>query len=127
MYGGLDIDIPLSSKFFINGGFNYSQVEGESLIGLRTGLGIGGTSGIVGVRIDFGLNWQQYYYEAYSVLEQEIDPPFGDPYTRTVYYHDTNKNTNLNHYIAITISTLTEDFPVNGFVNAAYSKQNILD
>jgi hypothetical protein len=124
---GLDLDIALSKKVALSGGFNLSGKDRTSLYGYRVGLGFFSASKDIGVRFDGGLMWQKYTYDAASVIVRETGPDFGSSTSEVIFYRDKGKSVNLNHYLSLTINTLYEDLPVNFLINVGYSGQSLVD
>jgi len=124
---GLDLDIALSRKVALSGGFNLSGKDRTSLYGYRVGLGFFSTSKNIGVRFDGGLIWQKYTYDAASVIVREEHTDFGSSKSEVIFYRDKGKSVNLNHYLSFTINTLYEDLPVNFLINVGYSGQSLVD
>ncbi len=124
---GLDLDIALSKKVALSGGFSLSGKDRTSLYGYRVGLGFFSASKNIGVRFDGGLIWQKYTYDAASVIVRGKDTDFGSSTSEVIFYRDKGKSVNLNHYLSLTINTLYDDLPVNFLINVGYSGQSLVD
>ena len=120
---GLDLDIAISRKVALSGGFSMSSKDKTNLYGYRVGLGFFTASENVGVRFDGGLIWQKYSYEAASVIVH--DDGFSIP--EVIFFRDRGSSTNLNHYLSLTINTIYDNLPVNFLLNVGYSGQSLID
>ena len=124
---GLDLDIALSKKVALSGGFTFSGKDKTNLYGYRVGLGFFSASKNIGVRFDGGLIWQKYTYDAASVIVREKDTEFGSSTSGVIFYRDKGESINLNPYLSLTINTLYDNLPVNFLVNVGYSGQSLVD
>jgi len=124
---GLDLDIAISKKVALTGGFSLSGKDKTNLYGYRVGLGFFSASGNMGIRFDGGLIWQKYSYNASSVIVREENPDFGSSSSEIIFYKDRGYSTNLNHYLSLTLNTLYDDLPFNFLLNAGYSGQSLVD
>lgn len=124
---GLDADFFVSSKLTITSGFSISEVDQKNLLGWKIGLGFGGFSGDFGLRFDAGLVWQEYAYDASSVIVREISPPFERSTSEVFFFSDKGTTTNFNHYLSINLHYANSDALFNPFISIAYSRQSILD
>ncbi len=120
---GLDIDIALSRKIALSGGFSISSKDKTNLYGYRFGLGFFSASENVGVRFDGGVIWQKYSYDAASVIIRDD----GSSTREVIFFRDKGSSTNLNHYLSLTINTIYDLLPVNFLVNVGYSGQSLID
>lgn len=123
---GLDLDLALSKKVALSGGFTFSGKDKTNLYGYRAGLGFFSASKSIGVRFDGGLIWQKYTYDAASVIVRETDTE-GSSTSEVIFYRDEGKSVNLNAYLSLTINTLYDDLPVNFLINVGYSGQSLVD
>ena len=120
---GLDIDIALSRKIALSGGFSMSGKDKTNLYGYRVGLGFYSASDNFGVRFDGGLIWQKYSYNAASVVIRDD----GSADREVFFFGDKGSSTNLNHYLSLTLNTIYNDLPLNFLVNFGYSGQSLID
>lgn len=124
---GFDLDVAISKKVALSGGFSLSGKDKTNLYGYRVGLGFFSASKNIGVRFDGGLIWQKYTYDAASVIVREEHTDFESSTSEVIFFRDRGKSTNLNHYLSLTINTLYEDLPLNFLVNVGYSGQSLID
>jgi hypothetical protein len=124
---GVDIDIAISKKVALSGGFSLSGKDKTNLYGYRVGLGFFSASNNIGVRFDGGLIWQKYTYDAASVIVREEETDFESSTSEVIFFRDRGKSTNLNHYLSLTINTIYEELPLNFLVNFGYSGQSLID
>lgn len=124
---GLDLDIAISRKVALSGGFTLSEKDRTNLYGYRAGLGFFSASGNIGIRFDGGVIWQKYSYDAASVIVREEHPDFGSTSPEVIFYRDKGSSTNLNHYLSLTLNTLYEQLPVNFLINVGYSGQSLVN
>ncbi len=120
---GLDIDIAISKKVALSGGFSLSGKNKTNLYGYRVGLGFFSASENIGVRFDGGLIWQKYTYDASSVIVRDE----GSSESEVIFFRDIGKSTNLNHYLSLTFNTIYDNLPVNFLLNVGYSGQSLID
>jgi len=120
---GLDLDIAISRKIALSGGFSMSGKDKTNLYGYRVGLGFSSASENVGVRFDGGVIWQKYSYDAASVIIRDD----GSSNREVIFFRDKGSSTNLNHYLSLTLNTIYEDLPVNFLLNVGYSGQSLID
>jgi hypothetical protein len=123
----LDADYFVSPKFIISGGISLSEVDQRNLFGWKLGVGFGGFSGDFGLRFDTGLIWQQYEYNASTIIVRETQSLFQDKTREVFFFEDKGKTTNLNHYLSINLHYAAEDAFINPFIGVAYSSQTLLD
>ena len=124
---GLDLDIAISRKVALTGGFSLSGKDKTNLYGYRVGLVFFSASKNIGVRFDGGLIWQKYTYDAASVIVREEHTDFGSSTSEVIFFRDKGKSTNLNHYLSLTINTLYDELPLNFLINVGYSGQSLVD
>lgn len=124
---GVDFDLAVSSTFAIAGGVNYSVVDQTKLIGGSIGIALFREKENGAIRFDAGVLIQELYYDAKTIVETTTDPLWGDPYTTVSYFHDRNKNSDIDIYAMLTYNSTMKNFPINFFLNLAYYSQTILD
>jgi len=127
LYAGLDLDFSLSKSISLAGGINYSSNDQTGLIGGSVGLGFYKESEQGAIRFDAGINIQEYAYDASTVVVTTTDPVWGSPTTEMAFFHDINKNSDINFYASITYNSIFENSPVNFFVSLTYFGQSLLD
>jgi len=124
---GLDLDVAMSKKIALSGGFNLSSKDRTNLYGYRIGLGFFSASGNLAIRFDGGLIWQKYTYDAASVIVRGENADIGSSSAEVIFFRDRGKSTNLNHYLSLTLNTVYDNLPVNFLVNVGYSGQSLID
>lgn len=120
---GLDLDISISRKVALSGGFTLSGKDKTNLYGYRVGLGFFSYQNNLEIRFDGGVIWQKYSYDAASVIIRDD----GSADKEVFFYRDKGSSTNLNHYLSLTINTIYEDMPANFLINVGYSGQSLVD
>ena len=121
---GLDIDLPISRRIVLSGGFNFSSKDKTNLYGYRVGLGFLSSKDNIGIRIDGGIIWQKYTFEAASVVIRNFA---SSSESEVLFFRDRESSVNINHYFSLTINTVYEDLPVNFLLNLGYSGQSLID
>jgi hypothetical protein len=123
-YVGFDIDIPLSKKIVLSGGFNLSSKEKTNLYGYRIGFGFLSLKDNLGIRFDGGIIWQKYSFEAASVVVRN-NSDLSE--SEVFFFRDKESSVNINHYFSLTFNTAYENFPFNFLINLGYSGQTLVD
>lgn len=119
----VDVDLPLSRRVVLSGGFNLSSKDKTNLYGYRAGLGFIAAKDNIGLRIDGGIIIQKYTFEAASVIIRNYENSESQVY----FFMDKESSTNINGYFSLTLNTYYENFPVNFLLNAGYSGQSLID
>jgi hypothetical protein len=127
LYTGIDVDLPLSNKVSISGSFNYANQEEANLLGGSVGLGFSSISVNNAMRIDIGLTFQEYWYDAATIVVTTSRPAFGNGETTVDFFHDINKNTSTNPYISITYNSISKDMPFNFYGSLSLFGQTLFD
>lgn len=126
-YAGLDVDLPMSRRVSISGSFNFSNQEDVNLAGGSVGLGFNNQNKNSTMRIDVGLTFQEYWYNAATVVVTETQPLFGDKTTTVNFFKDSHKNTSINPYISVTYNSNYEESPFNFYIGLSYFGQTLFD
>ena len=124
---GFDIDFAVSNHVAITGGLNFASINQNKLLGGSLGLGFFKENNGSAVRFDAGILIQEIHYDAKTIVEITATPAFGDPTTTFYYYHDINKNSDIDFYAMFTYNSILRDFPINFFMNLSYFGQAILN
>jgi len=124
---GCDFDFAVSNNFAIAGGLNHSIIDQKKLIGGSLGIAFYQEKNGNAVRFDAGILVQELYYDAKTVVETTTNPVWGYPYTTVSYYHDRDKNADIDLYVMLTYNSVMKEFPLNFFLNMSYFTQTILD
>ncbi|HVO73676.1 MAG TPA: hypothetical protein VMT35_06610 [Ignavibacteriaceae bacterium] len=127
LYAGLDLDISLSKSISFAASVNYSNNDQTGLMGGSVGLGFYKENEQGAIRFDAGINIQEYAYDASTVVVTTTDPFWGSPTTEITFFHDINKNSDVNFYASLTYNSIFENSPVNFFVSLSYFGQSLLD
>lgn len=120
---GFDLDIAISRKVALSGGFSMSGKDKNNLYGYRAGLGFFSASGNYGIRFDGGVIWQKYSYDASSVIIRED----GSSSKEVFFFRDKGSSVNLNHYLSLTFNTIYDQLPLNFLLNVGYTGQSLID
>lgn len=123
---GFDIDFAISNHVSINGGLNFTSINQNKLLGGSLGLGFFKENNGSAVRFDAGILMQEIHYDAKTIVETTVTPAFGNSSSSIYYYHDINKNSDIDLYAMFTYNSILRDFPVNFFINVSYFSQTIL-
>jgi hypothetical protein len=124
MSGGLNLELPLSNSFSFTGSINLTRNNNPRG---SAGLAIVSKGENIGFRLDGGLLFNRFSYDAHSAVVETITPLFGSSRTNTYYYHDIGNCGSNNFYISVTLNSVNKDRFVNYFVNLGYFGQTILD
>jgi hypothetical protein len=79
------------------------------------------------IRFDTGINIQEYSYDASTVVVTTTDPAWGSPTTEITFFHDINKNSDINFYASLTYNSIFEHSFINFFISLSYFGQSLLD
>ena len=123
MSGGLNLELPLSKSFSFTG--SVSLTRNNNPRG-SAGLAIISNGGNIGFRIDGGLLFNKFTYDAHSTVEETTTSLFGSS-SNTYYFHDIGDCTSNNFYISLTLNSINKDRFINYFLNLGYFGQTILD
>jgi hypothetical protein len=124
MSGGLNLELPLSNSFSFTGSINLTRNNNPQG---SAGIAIVSKSENIGFRLDGGLLFNRFSYDAHSAVVETITPLFGSSHTNTYYYHDIGNCGSNNLYISVTLNSVNKDRFVNYFLNLGYFGQTILD
>jgi hypothetical protein len=124
MSGGLNLELPLSNTFSFTG--SVSLTRNNNPRG-SAGIAIVSNGENIGFRLDGGLLFNKFSYDAHSSVVETITPIFGHSSTNTYYFHDIGDCTSSNFYITVTLNSISKDRFINYFVNLGYFGQTILD
>ncbi len=124
---GLQVDIALTDHFAINGGINYAEINHNKLMNGSVGLGFFTEKEGSAVRFDFGLLFQNTYYDASSVVVTTYDPAFGPEKTLISFYRDYNKSTSTDFYGSLTFNSNNKNSIINYYFSLSYFGQTVLN
>jgi hypothetical protein len=124
---GFDIDYYMAPKLILTAGLSISEVDQKNLYGWKVGIGFGGFEGDFGLRFDAGLIWQEYAYNAETVVIRETSSWFEEAKNEVFFYSDKGNTTNLNHYFSLILHYADNEAIANPFISVARSFQKILD
>ena len=124
---GFDMDYYVTPKFILTGGLSLSEYDRRNLFGWKAGFGLGGFEGNFGLRFDAGFVWQEYAYNAETVVVRETSSWFDASKNEVFFFSDKGTTTNFNHYISLVLHYANQDAIVNPFISVAYTSQKILD
>lgn len=124
---GVNADIALTDHFAINGGVNYSEINQNKLVNGSVGLGFFSEKDGSAIRIDFGLMFQNTYYDASSVVITTIEPAFSHSDTEISFYRDQDKSSSSDFYASFMYNSTNKNSLVNFFFNFSYFGQTLLD
>lgn len=121
---GADMDIKLSRVVSLFGGLSFSE---DNHIGGNFGIGLFSYLGDPVVRFDIGFNFQEYKYDAVTVVSQTITSYWGGTEYYEYIFHDRGKETNINPFISMTINSNNDSALINYFCTLGYFTQQLLD
>ncbi len=119
---GADIDVGLSKVWALSFGTLYSSMDGQGLWSYRAGLGIRSHKGSMGFRIEFGWQWEEFVYEAYTVVTER---PLSSSVSTVSFYRDEAKKTFGRFYGSLVLNTVRDNWPVNLFFQVALTGQKL--
>lgn len=124
---GLDADLALTKSFGFFGGIQYSNSKQKDLWGGNFGIGLfsRGTNSVM--RFDAGFVYQQYYFNAATIVHTKVKDWNNTTKEYTSYFLDVDKQVNLNPFLTFTINTSNSDNPFNYFFTLGYFTQNLLN
>ena len=121
---GIDVDYSMSKHWAVSFGANYSTVDGRGLWGYRIGLGLYSETPTSALRLDGGLQWQDLFYEASSIVVKRTSD-VSTSNDEVGFFLDRGTSMPLDFYCAMTINTKHSDWFTNIFVQLALSKQSL--
>ncbi len=121
---GLDMDLKISRAFALFAGISFSN---DNRMGGNFGIGLFTYMSEPIVRIDAGLTFQSYKYDAITIVDQRITDWWGDETSHRYIFHDTGEESNLNPFFTLTFNSNNDSALLNYFVNAGYFIQQLLD
>ena len=124
---GGTMDVRLTKDFSWFAGIRYNNIDTKELIGGSIGLGLIMSSSVISSRIDVGLTFQEYYYNATTILLRETDDWFGKVTHETYVFQDMDKKLNSNPFISLTLNTMNKKSILNYFISLGYFTQNLLN
>lgn len=124
---GFDLDIAVTNHLAFSGGINYSLINQRKLWGGSFAVGFFHHKNKNAIRFDAGLLFQQFYFEAKTLVEKTVTPIWGNPTTTVEYYFDQDKDFSYDFFLMFTYNSTMRNFPLNFFMNLGYFSQTILD
>jgi hypothetical protein len=124
---GFDLDIPIGKTVSIFGSLNYSSQNLDKEIGGSFGFGFYSVTDQGAIRFNIGGTLQEFQFDASTVVVENVDPIFGNPYTNIIYYHDINKKSNFDYFGNLTFNTVSVNIPVNLFFSLGWFSQTLLN
>ncbi len=124
---GFQVDIALSNHFAVNGGINYAEINQTKLINGSVGIGFFSEKEGSAIRFDFGLLFQNMYYNSSSVVITTIEPTFSSKETEISFYQDYNKSSSTDFYGSLTYNSAYKNSLLNFYLNLSYFGQTVLD
>jgi hypothetical protein len=123
---GADIDVNLSKNAALFGGLNFASSRNVELLGGNIGVGLFSDQEGSIFRVDVGANFQNYSYDAFTIVLTNTQWYSGGSSKDTSFYSDRNTEININPFISFIYSSRNEDSPVNFFISLSYFTQNLL-
>lgn len=121
---GIDVDFPFAKAFGLFGGLRYSNTSNEDLWGGNFGISLIGRNESYSFRLDAGFLYQQYYYNAATILY--INSSHNSKGPQAFYSTDVDKTYNINPLLTLTYNSKFKNSPWNIFISAGYFSQNLL-
>lgn len=122
---GVDLDIMVSEKFSVFGGFHFSSGSQKSMLGGSAGIGFHNYNQSPVMRLDLGLTIQKYDYLAVTIVHTKSSSIFGEGESWDIY-DDKGTNVNINPFILLTINSNNEKGLINWFFPLGFFTQNLL-
>jgi len=121
---GVDVDLGLSAAWALSLGATYSIADGKGLWGYRSGLGLRQHTRSLGLRFDFGWQWESVVYDATTVVTDQL----GSGIPATVrFYRDRVTSSTGNFYAALTINGANPESAINPFLQLGITNQTLQD
>ncbi|MGE5457909.1 MAG: hypothetical protein ACM3RX_06105 [Methanococcaceae archaeon] len=127
IYSGVDLDVPISKSISLIGALSYSFKNGKNLMGGAFGFSSFSSSETIATRFSFGLNIQEYLYDASTVVITTTKEYSGKEATTILFYHDIDKNSKLNIFMSLTFNSHSEKLPFNFLLGVNYFGQTLLN
>jgi hypothetical protein len=124
---GIDMDFPLGTIVSFNAGLNLSSASSVTLMGGTFGISLSTAADNIGLRLNTGINIQQFSYKALTIVESTYDPFIGETKTKVYFFDDHGKGTTTNFYISLTGNSDIPDFPINIYAGISFFQQDIVD
>ena len=96
-------------------------------MGGNFGIGLFSYMGNPIVRFDIGLNFQEYEYNAVTVVYKSISSYWTGYQHYEYIFHDKGEETNINPFISMTINSNNDSALINYFCTLGYFTQQLLD
>lgn len=120
--GGLDLELFLSKGFGFTCSYNFAQGGGNGSFGVALQKAQKG----FGVRLDAGLLFNHFSYEAYTIVEEKIESIFGSE-SATYYFHDAGNTNSTNFYVSLTFNSTDKNNILGFLLSMGYFRQTIFD
>ncbi len=121
-----DMDIAISNSFVLTGGFNYNRINKKDYWGQNIAIGLYKERETWAMRFDFGLTFQEVYYQANYVEVEDID--LSSHQTRKVFFYSQDKKDSYTTpFISFTLNSRRADWPINCFFNYTIGWQTIFN
>jgi hypothetical protein len=124
---GVDCDWRVSNGFALSFGLSYAATSAQEFWGGNGAIGLPFTGEALSGRFDIGMQVQNMWYDAHSVVVREQTSFFSSNTSTSVYYfHDINRVRPWNVYAAFTLNSHSDGL-INFFASVSVSRQTLTD
>jgi hypothetical protein len=124
---GVGADFVTGQHTAIAAGWNFGVANGQGSWNGYLGIGLFSEGPEVGIRFDAGVQLRALQHDARVMVVTTSGGIFGSSSVDTGYYHDRGTDRALDFYGALTLNTKFDSWPFNVFLNAALTRQSLLD
>jgi hypothetical protein len=124
---GANAELYFSENVSIVGSLNLSMGGNNSFTDGSVGLAYFSATDNSAFRLEGGLLFNSYRYDAYSYVVEKITNTFSGSTTNYYYYYDKGNSSSLDYYFTFTINSANKESLVNYFLQIGYFRQSILD
>jgi hypothetical protein len=121
---GLDVDYGVSRLIAFSFGAHYSTVGSTGLTGYHAGIAFRQQKGNTGVRFDVGWQWEEFLYDAYTVVTER---PLSSQSSTVSFYQDRGKSRQGEFYAALTVNSANPGWYLKPFLQLGITRQGISD
>ncbi|MDP2301386.1 MAG: hypothetical protein Q8N03_03040 [Ignavibacteria bacterium] len=125
---GVDVDAALTKSFaFFIGGY-YSSLKEFQLLNWNLGFGFYSQKPTGGVRFDFGILFQKYFFDTETIIHsKEVDRNGKIVREDFLYFRDRASKTNYSFFSLLTVHSANKDDLINYGFSFGYFTQELLD
>ena len=124
---GANAELYFSEHVSIVGSLNFSMGGNNSFTDGSAGLAYFSSSDNSAFRLEGGVLFSSFRYEAFSYVVEEITNTISGSTTNTYYYYDKANSSSIDYYFTFTINSANNQNLINYFFQIGYFQQSILD